>query len=165
MGAAAADGLYGAMAAFGMTAVSQFLVSVECGLKIFGGLFLLYLGIRFFFSRPPDTVTSASRGILYNFASTFLLTVVSPATIFAFLAVFAAAGLGTEQTDFLSASLIVTGVFFGSACWWLFLSWFVSRFRSSMGKRAWILVNRCSGLLIGGFGLWTLVQAVVLLVH
>src|SRR5688572_30530196 len=100
MGAAAADTLYGAMAAFGMTAVSQFLLSAEGMLKLAGGAFLLYLGIRFFLSKPPTDVAAGSKGIFYNFASTFALTVLSPATIFAFLAVFAAAGLGTDETDF-----------------------------------------------------------------
>jgi threonine/homoserine/homoserine lactone efflux protein len=162
MGAAAADTVYGSVAAFGMTAVSGFLISAEWLLKSVGGLFLIYLGIRFFFSRPPAERTSDSRGILYNFASTFLLTVLSPATIFAFLAVFAAAGLATEGTDFTSASLMVLGVFIGSACWWVFLSWFVSRFRSSIGTTGLIWVNRCSGIITGGFGLYTLAQAILL---
>jgi threonine/homoserine/homoserine lactone efflux protein len=163
MGAAAADTLYGAMAAFGMTAVSQFLLSAEGVLKLAGGAFLLYLGVKFFLSKPPKDATASSNGIFYNFASTFALTVLSPATIFAFLAVFAAAGLGTEKTDFISALFMVVGVFVGSGCWWLFLSWFVSRFRSSMGTTAWIWLNRCSGLIIGGFGLYTLIQGIVLL--
>lgn len=164
MGAAVADGLYGAVAAFGMTAVSEFLISSEAILKLVGGSFLVYLGIRFFFSKPPTDKTSDSKGVLYNFVSTFLLTVLSPATIFAFLAVFAAAGLATEGADLTSASLMVLGVFTGSACWWLFLSWFVSRFRSSIGTTGLIWVNRCSGIITGGFGLYTLVQAVVLLI-
>jgi threonine/homoserine/homoserine lactone efflux protein len=165
MGAAAADTLYGAMAAFGMTAVSQFLLSAEFLLKLIGGLFLLYLGMKCFFSKPPEESGASSNGVFYNFASTFALTVLSPATIFAFLAVFAAAGLGTERTDFASAWFIVTGVFVGSASWWLFLSWFVSRFRSSMGAAAWTWLNRVSGILIGGFGLYTLLQAILLLME
>lgn len=164
LGAAAADGLYGAIAAFGMTAVSAVLIQIEAPLKMVGGIFLLYLGIRFFLSKPPTGESTESKGVLYNFASTFLLTVLSPATIFAFLAVFTAAGIGTEETDFWSALAIVIGVLVGSAAWWLFLSWFVSRFRSAMGPRSWVWVNRISGTLIGGFGLWTIMEAILLLV-
>jgi threonine/homoserine/homoserine lactone efflux protein len=163
MGAAAADALYGSIAAFGMTAVSEFLISHEIILKSIGGLFLLYLGIKFFTSKPPADNTAESNGVLYNFASTFLLTVLSPATIFAFLAVFAAAGLASEGADFTSASLMVLGVFAGSACWWLFLSWFVSRFRSAIGPVGLMWVNRVSGIITGGFGLYTIVQAIILL--
>src|SRR5579872_6647219 len=44
LGAAAADGLYGAVAAFGITAVAGFLTRWEAVLRVAGGLFLIWLG-------------------------------------------------------------------------------------------------------------------------
>ncbi len=52
LGAASADAVYGSMAAFGLTLVTGFLVAQENILRIVGGLFLLFLGLRTFFSHP-----------------------------------------------------------------------------------------------------------------
>lgn len=165
LGAACADGLYGAVAAFGMTAVAVYLNSIELVLKSVGGLFMIYLGLRFFFSTPPDSdKPHITEGLLYCFVSTFFLTIVSPATIVAFLAVFASVGLGTTDIGYTGATLMVIGVFAGSALWWFILSWFVSRFRSSINVTGWKWVNRISGCIIGGFGLFTFIQAILLFV-
>lgn len=161
LGAATADGLYGAVAAFGMTAVSIYLNSMEVWLKSIGGLFMIYLGIRFFLSVPPSVKQQRpAEGLIYCYISTLFLTIVSPATIIAFIGVFAAVGLGTTETSYWEATLVVCGVFAGSALWWLILSWFVSRFQSAMNAARWILVNRVSGCIIGGFGLWSVIQAI-----
>jgi len=52
LGAATADAFYGFVAAFGLTFISTFLVSQQVWLRAIGGVFLLYLGIRTFLSRP-----------------------------------------------------------------------------------------------------------------
>jgi len=65
LGAATADALYGAVAAFGLTAVSSFLVGQKWWLGLIGGLFLCYLGIRTFISRPAENSTTvAGSGLL-----------------------------------------------------------------------------------------------------
>lgn len=48
LGAATADGFYGFVAAFGMTFVTNLLVSQQTWLNLFGGLFLCLLGVRTF---------------------------------------------------------------------------------------------------------------------
>ena len=50
-GAATADGFYGAIAAFGLTAVSTLLSAQSFYLKVAGGLFLCYLGAKTFLDR------------------------------------------------------------------------------------------------------------------
>src|ERR1700730_11776249 len=55
LGAATADAIYGCIAAFGLTAVSGFLVKQRFWLGLLGGLFLCYLGARTFFIKPDET--------------------------------------------------------------------------------------------------------------
>jgi threonine/homoserine/homoserine lactone efflux protein len=50
--ATTADGLYGAIAAFGLTFVSAFLIKQTFWLRLGGGLFLLYLGVKTFTAAP-----------------------------------------------------------------------------------------------------------------
>ena len=86
LGAATADGFYGMVAAFGLTFVSQFLESQSFLLRIIGGLFLVYLGITTFRSKPPEESAKLSRTSLAgSYLSTLLLTMTNPATILSFV--------------------------------------------------------------------------------
>ncbi|MBP6302471.1 MAG: LysE family transporter [Bacteroidia bacterium] len=157
MGAAMADTVYGIIAGFGLTAISSFLLTQEFWLKLIGGLFLLFLGIKFFVTKPASKAANVqSNGLFNNFISTFFLTVTNPTTILSFLAIFAGLGLGTTKTDYSSSIALVLGVFIGSALWWLILSSIVSFFQSKITPDRLIWINRLSGLIIISFGLFAL---------
>jgi threonine/homoserine/homoserine lactone efflux protein len=154
LGAALADTVYGVIAGFGLTAISSFLLTQEFWLKLVGGVFLLFLGIKSFISKPASKAANLdSKGLLNNFISTFFLTVTNPATILSFLAIFVGLGLGTTKTEYSSSITLVLGVFIGSALWWLLLSFIVSYFQSKISPNRLIWINRVSGLIIISFGL------------
>lgn len=154
LGAATADLFYGAVAAFGLTAVSSLLVAQQFWLALLGGGFLIYLGVRTFFSKPAAQAAEARRGGLWGaYLSTFLLTLTNPATILSFVAVFAGLGLGGTDGSFSGAALLVIGVFLGSAGWWLLLSAAVGLLRGRVTPAALVWVNRIAGLVLVGFGL------------
>jgi threonine/homoserine/homoserine lactone efflux protein len=137
LGAATADGLYGAVAAFGLTAISDTLVSQQTALRLVGGLFLCYLGVRTFLSRPAERPAEAgrqARGLVGAWASTFALTVTNPLTILSFVAIFAGLGVATDKPSYGASALVVTGVFVGSAAWWFILSGGVSLLRGLDGS-------------------------------
>jgi len=161
MGAATADAAYGCIAGFGLTAVSSFLVGQQFWLGLIGGLFLCWLGARTFISPPATNAADAKGGNLAAiYFSTLLLTLTNPATILSFIAVFAGMGLGAA-TDYRAASVLVLGVFLGSACWWLLLSNGVSLFRSRVTPRWMQGINRFSGCLLIAFGLYALSRALL----
>lgn len=165
LGAATADGIYGFIAAFGLTFISVLLISQQDWIRLIGGLFLLYLGIKTL--RAPvaeqpavvvDTplagtpIQPAERRLLGNYASTLALTLTNPMTILSFAAVFAGLGVGVTSGDYGSAAVLVLGVFLGSALWWLTLSAAVGLLRNRVTPRGLRWVNRVSGLIILGFG-------------
>ena len=116
LGAATADAAYGCIAAFGLTAISNFLASQQNWLRLIGGVFLCYLGAKTFLSRPVAGSTAVkSGGVASNYTSTLLLTLTNPMTILSFAVVFAGLGLGNTAGDYPSASVLVVGVFLGSA--------------------------------------------------
>ena len=157
MGAAVADGLYGALAGFGLTWITAVLVAQQQWIRVIGGLFLLVLGVRTFLSRPSDRAAGASgRGLLGAFASTFVLTITNPLTILSFVAVFAGLGLGTGAGGPMAAALLVLGVVAGSAAWWLTLSGAVGALRGRFDLRTLGWVNRVSGVIIAAFGVLAL---------
>src|SRR5512143_2952382 len=76
LGAATADGMYGCVAGFGLTFISGILIDQQMWLRLFGGLFLCYLGIRTLLSKPAEQEARVGgTGLLGSYASTFLLTV------------------------------------------------------------------------------------------
>jgi threonine/homoserine/homoserine lactone efflux protein len=161
LGAATADLFYGALAAFGLTALSSWLIGAGRFLGLVGGLYLMFLGVRTFFSRPEETGAQPEprrAGLWGAYLSTLFLTLTNPATILSFLAVFAGLGLAQQpQGGRYEASMLVLGVFMGSSTWWLLLSGGVSllRRRVTMGGLTW--VNRAAGVVLVGFGLVALI--------
>ncbi len=159
LGAATADALYGAVAAFGLTLVSSALVGQRAWLQAVGGLFLCYLGLRTWMAAPAATAKAPRRrpGLLAAWATTFVLTVTNPTTILSFAAIFAALGLGGVGGGYGPATLMVAGVFLGSAFWWLLLSTGVGFLRSSITPAHLRWVNRGAAVIITAFGIGALV--------
>jgi len=156
LGAATADAVYGAIAGFGLTFVSTFLIHQHGWFRLMGGLFLCYLGIKTFIARPSASLQEPSpngNGLIHAYASTFFLTLTNPMTLLSFTAIFAGLGIGSFGRDYVSAGVLVLGVFFGSMLWWTLLSSGVNLFRKRFDPRGLRWVNRISGLIILGFSL------------
>lgn len=157
LGAAMADTLYGLIAGFGLTALSSFFLTQEFWMKLVGGFFLLFLGIKSFVIKPASKAASIdSKGLFNNFISTFFLTVTNPTTILSFIAIFAGIGLGSTKSDYISSISLVLGVFIGSALWWFVLSSIVGYFHSKLSPDKLVWINRLTGLIILSFGLYAL---------
>lgn len=154
MGAATADACYGAIAGLGLSFVMTLLIDQLLWIRLIGGLFLCYLGVRTALSHPAERAASASgSGLLRAYVSTFLLTLTNPMTILSFVAVFAGLGIGMSRDDYSSVVLLISGVFAGSALWWFLLSRGVSLFRRRVTSGALVWVNRLSGGIILVFGI------------
>jgi len=78
--AASADAVYGFVAAFGLTFISNFLVAQQIWFRLIGGGFLIYLGIRAYFSTVDNrTVNTSDPKLAGAYGTTFLLTLSNPA--------------------------------------------------------------------------------------
>ncbi len=175
LGAATADGLYGLLAASGLTFLSLPFLSSQGQpgpvnlFRLGGGLFLLYLAARIFFSSPPRPagaqktsppgIQAKSGRLAWSYFSTLLLTLSNPMTILSFAAIFLGLGIGNQDGNFLESGLLVAGVFSGSALWWVVLSAAVGLLRSRVTPAIMAWINRVSGLVIAGFGVAALVSA------
>ncbi len=159
LGAATADAIYGCIAGFGLTFISTLLINQQVWLRVIGGLFLCYLGLKTFFSGPAEKMASAKvNGLIGAYASTFFLTLTNPMTILSFAAIFAGLGVASTSGNYLSAGVLVLGVFSGSAFWWFLLSSGVAVFRAKFNLRELKWVNRISGIIILLFGLYVLLS-------
>jgi threonine/homoserine/homoserine lactone efflux protein len=155
LGAATADMLYGAIAAFGITALQNLLLRQQVWLRLLGGAFLIYLGVRTFFSRPAERAAPglAPQGRLAAYFSTLGLTLTNPATILSFTVIFSGLRLGETGGNYLAATFLVAGVFLGSATWWLCLAGIVGVLRERFTAASLVWVNRVAGFVIASFGI------------
>ena len=157
LGAATADALYGCIAGFGLTFLSNLLIQHQVWIRVIGGLFLCTLGLRTFAAGPAkESASVKGGGLAGSYGSTFFLTLTNPMTILSFAAIFAGLGLGSIGGDYLSSGVLVLGVFTGSALWWLILSGLVGMFGKMLSPKGMRWVNRISGIIILGFGLLAL---------
>jgi threonine/homoserine/homoserine lactone efflux protein len=152
LGVATADGAYGAIAAFGLGAITTVLVNARPILGLVGGVFLLWLAWTTARAEPHDPATEAPArrgGLVGAYLSILGLTMTNPMTILSFGALFA--GLGVTVGDTAGATLITIGVFLGSSAWWLLLTSIVGLLRRRV-TTTWVRrINFASGLVIGAF--------------
>jgi threonine/homoserine/homoserine lactone efflux protein len=157
LGAATADALFGFIAAFGLTFVSDWLIGYHQWLRIAGGCYLLYIGGSALLAEPEAKQSSEpdAEGLLRDFLSTFALTLTNPITILAFLGIFSALGLNGADATFSRAAILVLGVWLGSLLWWLGLTFGLGSLLRSFDARHLKWINRASGviLLLSGAGL------------
>jgi threonine/homoserine/homoserine lactone efflux protein len=153
LGAAAADAVYGAVGAYGVTTLIQALTAARLPLAIGGGVFLLWMAWSIWRAPVARQAAQVSGGSALTrcFAGTFVLTLSNPATILSFIAVF---GAMAGRTAVTSPAVMVGGVLLGSALWWLLLSTVVGRLRERFDAHWRRRVNLVSALVLAAFALW-----------
>jgi threonine/homoserine/homoserine lactone efflux protein len=157
LSAASADMMYGIVAAFGVTLISNFVTNNLSIIRIVGGVVLLILGYRAIRSHPStDTTPNGTNGHTRAFISIFFLTLTNPMTLFAFAAVFAGIGIEKMVGDYSHAIFLVTGIFIGSMSWFSILTTLVHFFRERISTDGIALVNKIAGSLLLIFGLFAL---------
>ncbi|PYE14432.1 threonine/homoserine/homoserine lactone efflux protein [Paraburkholderia silvatlantica] len=164
IGAACADAFYGLLGVLGVAGIVTALPMLTVVLKAAGGAFLVWMAwtIARESPRAPAAVQENLRTtVTRDFLTTFALTLSNPLTIFSFIAAFAALGplpaMPGEQgaPGWLSVApmvTMVTGVFAGSAVWWLFLSSVTSALRTRLPLALTRGISIFSAVAIAAFG-------------
>jgi threonine/homoserine/homoserine lactone efflux protein len=162
-GVATADGFYGAIAAFGVAALTASFLSGRRPLALAGGLVLVALGVRILLDKQSpteDATPPSTRGLVGAYASTVGLTISNPATILSFAALAATLGLGAGA-GFTKPALVVVGLLLGSASWWCLLVAGTSLLRKRLTPNLVGLISVFSGLVIIVLGTAAVISSVL----
>jgi len=157
IGAACADAIYGLLGALGVAGIVTAFPMLTVTLKIVGGAFLVWLAWSIARQAPAaSAVRDVPRAtVLRDFLTTFGLTLSNPMTILSFVGIFAALGplAGTHEGAMgPPVTLMVAGVFLGSATWWLCLSSATAALRTKMPLTFMRGLSRVSAVVIAVFG-------------
>ena len=153
VGIATGDAAYGAIAAFGFSAVTSVMVAYALPLRLVGGAFLVWLGIQAWRAagtpRQAREAGASGQGLARAYGLAIGLTLTNPLTILSFIAAFGALGLAGQHDG---VAWMVVGVFAGSALWWLCLCSAIALARRALtpGMMRWI--DRLSALILIAFG-------------
>lgn len=165
MGAALGDGIFAALASFGLTTFTELVIAQQDPLRLVGGIILI--GFAFFVWRAKpslDRVKSTPDDTPHLMVAVFMLTVTNPATLMGFTAIFAAWGfndVGTRTSEHMAnGGLLVAGVVLGSALWWVTLSYVISHLRQRITQRTFVNINHASAALLFIFGIAALVAGI-----
>ncbi|MDX1475906.1 MAG: LysE family transporter [Reinekea sp.] len=166
LGATTADVVFGLIAAFGLTVVSNFLIDQQEWIRLVGGIIICLIGVQVFsLETQKKIIPITSPNPLNAFGSAFLIAITNPITIITFVVMFAGLGLVGSNSQYGPATLTVFGVFVGSGLIWLSV-WGMSlifRERFEFGRMKWI--NKIAGIVILVFGVSTLISLIPFPTH
>jgi threonine/homoserine/homoserine lactone efflux protein len=165
IGAALGDAVFGAVAAFGLSFVEQFVHERERWLIGIGGVGLMIMGWTTMRHRPrtvgdpvaDDREHRVSTHFQYA-SSSFFITVFNPLTVMAFGAAFAGRNLAGVGASLPDAALLVASVFCGALAWWTIICAASVSMRATFTGTGLLWLNRCSGAIILGFGVVALIS-------
>jgi threonine/homoserine/homoserine lactone efflux protein len=165
IGAALGDAVFGAVAAFGLSFVEQFVQERERWLIGIGGVGLIIMGWTTMRHRPrtvgdpvaDDRDHRVSTHFQYA-SSSFFITVFNPLTVMAFGAAFAGRNLAGVGANLADAALLVAAVFCGALAWWTIICAAAVSLRATFTGTGLLWLNRCSGAVILGFGVVALIS-------
>jgi threonine/homoserine/homoserine lactone efflux protein len=159
LGVATGDAVYAGLAAFGVAAITAFLISERRGIGLVGGIAIALIGLRIVVKSesphpdPPPQAGEEREPVLSSaYLSTLALTLGNPPTVLSFAAVFAGLGLRADA-GWPPAVALVLGVMLGSTLWWVLLTGVVARLRRRMTPSITRGISVVAGVALIGFGL------------
>ncbi len=164
LGAAFGDAIYGAVAAFGISAIQLWIADHQASLRTIGGIVLLLLAAKSVFMRSrresqAEVGQVHTESLPQDFISTFLLAITNPITMLTFAGLFVTLGVTDAGDSVDNAALLVAGVFVGSALWWFALAFTANLARPYLDGGYQTLVSRISAAILTAFGLYALITA------
>ena len=162
LGVSTADSFYAAITVLGLTVISSLIIAHQYLFRSLAGIILILIGIRVFMLVPSGiSQKSEHETYLKDYLSMAGIAIANPMTLVFFLVILPGFGVIIQESAFVPAAEFVTGVFFGSAVWWIFLCGSVGSVRSRISVENLRLINRISGILISCFGAGMLILLVV----
>jgi len=157
LGAALADTIFGAVAAFGLSSVMGLLHQVNSWFEMIGGVILIVVSLNLWTKHPhlsdaEDTVRDRLKGAV----GAFTLTMMNPMTILGFIALFVALGLRDMGQEPFNAVAITLGIFMGSSLWWFTITRGAGYMKNRLSDDHLLKINRLSAVIVALCGLWAL---------
>lgn len=163
LGASTADTLYAILALSSISFVMSFIQDNMIWFKVIGGLCIVAVGAKIFFSNPIIQIRRNRAGksnLWQDYVSVFLITLTNPALLLVFVAFFTTFGISAEMGELNGISMLI-GVFAGGTAWWFTLTFLVNLLRKRIRPRHLLWMNRIAGAIIVVLGAAAIFSSVI----
>lgn len=152
LGSSVADCLYAVVGAFGLTLISDFLLTYQAVINILGGILILSMGIRLLLRKGESSMTATKKTSgIKMFLSSFAIGITNPAAILTFLFAFTYFGI-SDVTGLRDGISLVCGVFIGTYLWWGTLSAVTCTIKAKTKLQSFRYMNQAFGTILTLFG-------------
>lgn len=152
LGSSVADCLYAVVGAFGLTLISDFLLTYQAVINILGGILILSMGIRLLLKKGESSMTATKKTSgIKMFLSSFAIGITNPAAILTFLFAFTYFGI-SDVTGLRDGICLVCGVFIGTYLWWGTLSVVTCTIKAKTKLQSFRYMNQAFGTILTLFG-------------
>jgi threonine/homoserine/homoserine lactone efflux protein len=151
LGLASADTLLAVLAGLGFTVIISFINEERFALSIIAGIIIIGVGTKVLLSNPVKDFRSkekSNKSLWRDYYSVFVLSITNPYTILIFVAFFSGIHISGNVKPHMVPFLLIPGVLIGTIAWWVFLSYFISRFKKKIRLRSIVRINKAGGILI-----------------
>jgi putative LysE/RhtB family amino acid efflux pump len=158
LGTALADALYASIAAFGLAAISEYLLAHIVYCKILGAILLLALAIKEYTSKAQvvESVQISQKSLLQLIITTFVLTCFNPIAIMSFIGIFAM--LSDRLLNISNPIVMIVGVFIGSILWYLFLGKIIHHTQHLLPDRFIFSIRKISAIIFALFASFSILS-------
>ncbi|MGQ7792375.1 LysE family translocator [Faunimonas sp. B44] len=160
-GGALADTIFAAIAAFGVTAISDEIQEHSVMLQLIGSAVLVFVGWRM--ARRAQRLrvpgTASKRQGFGAFAGAFMLTITNPGALLGSAVLFSSLGhYAPEEGDLMAALSLVIGVALGCAAWWTVVAGTIVTHRHRLAEDWLNRLSHWAGYVLIGFAVLILAQ-------
>ena len=162
LGISLSDTLLAILAGLGFTVIISFIKEERFIISIISGIIIIGVGVKVFITNTVKDFRNKEKGdksLWRDFYSVFVLSISNPYTIFIFVAFYSGIHFNGNLKPRMVPFFLIPGVFIGALAWWLFLSYFVSRFKKKIGLRLIVRINKIAGITIIIIGFLVLLSA------
>lgn len=156
VGAALSDMIYAIITGFALSFVVDFIENPRnmFYLQLVGSILLFMFGVYTFRSKPEKNIRPSSnkKGTLVsNFTSAFFVTLSNPLIVFLFIAFFARFNFILPEdvpNHYVIQAFGFLCILIGALFWWLTLTYFINKVRTSSQERTIWVLNRVIGVVV-----------------
>lgn len=155
-----ADVLYACVGAFGLTFISNFLLTYQMPIHLSGAFLLVVIAIRIICKKESLTEGKEMdvKGYFKMFISSFAIAIMNPAAILSFLFAFSVFGI-QGSLGLTNGMQVVVGVFLGTFLWWILLVVFTSFMKRKLSTAWYGKVNQVFGVILIVFSIAVIMKA------
>ena len=160
LGASVVDTMYAFIAIFALAFAQKFIDDHRNLILLAGGAVLVIVGLNMAISDPFRKMKADGEvGVSpKDFAQALAVGLSNPMAIFVMFTLFAFFGLANDAPHNWRVTPIILSVSLGSVTYWFFMSWFMSRFRTSFKMNTLLCISRITGAIVVIIGIALLCQ-------